>query len=219
MIAKGDDPLLFENLHFTLTSDESKQINADNKSKVIISASGMCEAGRIKHHLKHNLWRRESSVVFVGYQAPGTLGHTLKTGARKVRIFGEEIAVKSKIYSVEGFSSHADLDGLVKWIDSNGKLPDKIILIHGEKEGMEKLKNTLTDKFGKEVLIPEMGDTVELTYSREVIDHQELISMEEASKEKMLAELYDLIESVEKGHVKNVDKAMEDIKKLKELIS
>jgi hypothetical protein len=108
---------------------------------------------------------------------------------------------------------------LVKWIDSNGKLPDKIILIHGEKEGMEKLKNTLTDKFGKEVLIPEMGDTVELTYSREVIDHQELISMEEASKEKMLAELYDLIESVEKGHVKNVDKAMEDIKKLKELIS
>ncbi len=221
MIAGGDDPLLFENLHFTLTSDESKQINSDKKSKVIISASGMCEAGRIKHHLKHNLWRKESSVVFVGYQAPGTLGFSLKTGVGKVRIFGEEIAVKSGIYSVEGFSSHADLDGIVDWIDSNKKLPEKIILIHGEKEGMENLKNTLEDKFHREVLMPNMGDTIEITHSEEIIDHKDIIEVEEAAKEKITSELYELIDLVEKGDGKHVDmdKVINDIEKLKDLIS
>ena len=107
-IKAGDNPFDFPNLFFTVTAEESKAINASSESSIIISASGMCDAGRIKHHLKHNLWRPESSIVFVGYQARNSLGRRIKDGAPSVKIFGEEISVKSKIYSIDGFSGHAD---------------------------------------------------------------------------------------------------------------
>src|SRR5690606_23345926 len=104
----GDNPLHFKNLHFTQSVEESKMLNFSDEPKIIISASGMCEAGRIKHHLKHNLWKKECSVVFVGYQAEGTLGRRILDGAKDVKIFGENIHINAEIYSLEGFSGHAD---------------------------------------------------------------------------------------------------------------
>ena len=115
-IAKGDNPLDFENLKFTRTSQESVWLNTDPEPKVIISASGMCDAGRIRHHLKHNLWNRKSSIVFVGYQAEGTLGRMLIDGAQEVTLFGEKVQVNARIYNLQGFSGHADRDGLLEWL-------------------------------------------------------------------------------------------------------
>ena len=113
-ILKGDNPLDFKNLKFTRTSDESRMLNFDPSPKVIISASGMCEAGRIKHHLKHNLWDPKNSVVFVGYQAEGTLGRSIVNGDKDVSIFGEKIHINAEIYNLEGFSGHADREGLLE---------------------------------------------------------------------------------------------------------
>jgi len=117
-INTGDNPLDFHNLKFTRSVGESKELNLSRESKVIISASGMCNAGRIKHHLKHNLWRKESSIVFVGYQANGTLGRRIKDGEKVIKLFGEEVRVNAEIYSLEGFSGHADKEGIIRWIKS-----------------------------------------------------------------------------------------------------
>lgn len=215
-VHNGDDPLLFENLHFTLTSDESKAINMDDKSKVIISASGMCEAGRIKHHLKHNLWRKESAIVFVGYQAPGTLGHLIKSGTPKVRIFGEEIAVKSKIYSLEGFSAHADLEGLISWVEGNKVLPQKIVLVHGEEDAVFDLQRTLSNRFRMDVLAPAMGDTIELLATNGVV-HKEVLTPVPLGEgvEDVVKELYELAEILEGKTQVDLDRLREQIAQMK----
>ena len=116
LVNQGINPLLFQGLKTTITSDESRQINFDTKPKVILSASGMCEAGRIRHHLKHNLWRSDSTVLFVGYQVPGTLGYALLNGAKKVKLFGEEIEVRASIVNLPGISGHADKNQLTEWL-------------------------------------------------------------------------------------------------------
>jgi metallo-beta-lactamase family protein len=159
-IENGDNPLDFPNLHFTASAEESKQINLDKESKIIISSSGMCDAGRIKHHLKHNLWRRDSSVIFVGYQARGTLGRSLVDGAKSVRIFGEEIAVNARIEVIEGYSGHADRDGLLDWIGAMKTVPGDIILVHGEPEVIERFGRSIADRFGVSTRIPDFGDTL-----------------------------------------------------------
>jgi len=133
-ILHGDHPLDFKNLHFTKTTDESRMINFDPSPKIIISASGMCTAGRIRHHLKHNLYNPKASIVFVGYQAEGTLGRIILDGVDKVKLFGETIAVKAQIYNLEGFSGHADRDALYGWLTGFIKKPDNIFLVHGEME-------------------------------------------------------------------------------------
>ncbi len=133
-IMRGDHPLDFPNLHFTKTTEESKRINIDPNPKIIISASGMCNAGRIRHHLKHNLYNPNASIVFVGYQAEGTLGRILLDGAEEVKLFGETIAVKAKLYYLEGFSGHADRDGLYEWLTGFEEKPRNIFLVHGESE-------------------------------------------------------------------------------------
>ena len=133
---KGDHPLEFKNLHFTRSTEESQALNSDRKPKIIISASGMCEAGRIRHHLKHNLWNPKCSIVFVGYQAEGTLGRKLVEGAESVNLFGEEIQVNAEIVNLEGFSGHADRDGLAHWVGSFVTHP-MVFLVHGEKEAKE----------------------------------------------------------------------------------
>lgn len=147
-ILNGDNPLDFPNLHFTASADESKALNMSPESKIIISASGMCDAGRIKHHLKHNLWRPESAIVFVGYQAAGTLGRRISEGAKSVRIFDEEIAVRAHIETIEGFSGHADRDGLLGWIASMAKKPVKILLAHGEPDVIVRYSASIVAKFG-----------------------------------------------------------------------
>ncbi|MBL4932004.1 MBL fold metallo-hydrolase RNA specificity domain-containing protein [Clostridium paridis] len=158
LIEKGDDPFEFEGLIFSKSTEESLEVNKIKKGAVIISASGMCEAGRIKHHLKHNLWRNESSVVFVGYQAEGTLGRAIVDGAEKVKIFGEEIAVNAKIYNLEGLSGHADRNGLVSWLEGFKEKPKAILLVHGEKESQESFNKLLRDK-GYNSFIMKHGET------------------------------------------------------------
>jgi metallo-beta-lactamase family protein len=158
LVDSGDDPFFFKGLVFTKSAQESTQINKVRSGAVIISSSGMCEAGRIKHHLKHNLWRKESSIVFVGYQAEGTLGRAIIEKAKKVRIFGEEVAVNAKIYKLNGLSGHADKDGLVKWISSFRKKPKEIILVHGDKNVLLNFQKELSDK-GYNASIAKEGET------------------------------------------------------------
>ena len=125
----------FTNLRMTETSEESKALNEDHTPKVIISASGMCDAGRIRHHLKHNLWRPECTVVFVGSQGEGTLGRSLLEGTKSVKLFGEEIAVHAKIVNFQGLSSHADRDHLISWIaDFKEPKPQHVFVVHGDRE-------------------------------------------------------------------------------------
>ena len=169
LIKEGYHPLDFNNLHFSRTARESKRLNRSKESKVIISASGMCTAGRIKHHLKHNLWRKESSIVFVGYQAEGTLGRRIKDGAKEVRIFGEEIEVNAQIHVLEGFSGHADQLELVQWIKNFEKKPKKVFLVHGEPEATAALSDLIESEVGLGTIIPELGDNFVLRGTEEAV--------------------------------------------------
>jgi metallo-beta-lactamase family protein len=143
LIASGDNPLDFQGLIFSESPEDSARINKIQSGALVISASGMCEAGRIKHHLKHNLWRKECSIVFVGYQAEGTLGRTIIDGAKKVKIFGEEIAVNAEIHILQGLSGHADKDGLLEWVKGFKKPPKEILLVHGDEKARTSFKESL----------------------------------------------------------------------------
>ena len=146
LVAKGINPIGFPGLKLSITSDDSKAINFDNRPKVILSASGMCEAGRIRHHLKHNLWRPESTIVFVGYQTRGTLGRSLLEGTKEVRLFGETIEVKAKITKIAGISGHADKNGLLHWINGfTEKPPKRVFVVHGEDHVCDEFVRTLED--------------------------------------------------------------------------
>ncbi len=171
-IENGDNPLDFPGLQFTKTADESKELNNRKDSIIIISASGMCEAGRIKHHLKHNLWRKDSTILFVGYQAVGTLGRKLVEGAKKVKLFGEEVTVKAKIESIDGFSGHADRDDLLAWVSRFNRKPKKIFIVHGEEEVMETFSELIKEKLGIETVIPDKGQSY-LVGSGKVIQSME----------------------------------------------
>lgn len=147
LLAQGINPILFPGLKLSITSDESKAINFNETPKVIISASGMCDAGRIKHHLKHNLWRQESTVLFVGYQAVGTLGRALIGGAKEVKLFQEEVHVNAHIIQFPGMSGHADQEGLLKWAGSLRAKPDRVFVTHGEDKVTEIFAEKLWDEF------------------------------------------------------------------------
>lgn len=161
-IASGDNPLEFPGLQFTVTAEESKALNEREEPCIIISASGMCEVGRIKHHLKHNLWNPKSTILFVGYQAPGTLGSRIVNGEKKVKIFGDEIAVNARIEYIEGYSGHADQEWLLNFVYSFISKPKHIFLVHGEPESQEVLKEKLEEQLPIPVHIPEWGETYEL---------------------------------------------------------
>ncbi|KXG78646.1 MBL fold metallo-hydrolase RNA specificity domain-containing protein [Thermotalea metallivorans] len=161
-IMKGDNPLDFYNLHFTKTAEESRLLNASEEPKIIISASGMCEAGRIKHHLKHYLWKKSSSIIFVGYQAKGTLGRIIKDGAQTVKIFGEKIAVRAEIHDIEGFSGHADMEELLDWMRGFKKIPKKIFVVHGEQEATTHFARHIRKEFSSEVIVPNLYESFEL---------------------------------------------------------
>lgn len=154
----GKDPFRFEGLQFTRTPDESKKINDIKRNAVIIAGSGMMTGGRIKHHLKHNIWRRESSLVIVGYQAEGTLGREIVDGAKEIRIFDEPFKVNASVHTIGGFSSHAGRDGLVSWIKKAGK-PSHVFLVHGEGGGVRSFKAYLEEEgLAGEVHIPRMNE-------------------------------------------------------------
>ena len=161
-VDKGINPLDFPGLCLAITTDESREINDIDEPKVIISASGMCDAGRIRHHLKHNLWRPESTILFVGYQSVGTLGRALVDGAERVKLFGEEIDVKAEIAKLIGMSGHADRDGLLDWMKGFEKKPDMVFVVHGEDTVTETFANTLHDELGMEAYAPYSGTEYDL---------------------------------------------------------
>ena len=145
-VKEGINPIAFSGLKLSITSEESKAINFDETPKVIISASGMCDAGRIRHHLKHNLWRPECTILFVGFQAVGTLGRTLIEGVDSVKLFGEPIEVKAEICQLTGMSGHADKDGLLRWVNAFTEKPRRVFVIHGEDEVENRFVDTLTEQ-------------------------------------------------------------------------
>ena len=157
LIHQGINPIRFPGLKLTITSEESKAINFDNTPKVIISASGMCEAGRIRHHLKHNLWRPECTILFVGYQANGTLGRVLVEGADEVKLFGETIEVRADIRTLQGISGHADKDGLIDWIEGFKKKPQKVFVVHGESSVCDSFAACLEMEHGLHAYAPYSG--------------------------------------------------------------
>ena len=132
LVKQGINPIWFDDICLSVTSEESKQINFDRRPKVILSASGMCEAGRIRHHLKHNLWGEENTVLFVGYQAEGSLGRKLQDGAQYVRLFGEDITVNAQIAALHGTSGHADQAGLLRWLAGFKEKPQTVFVNHGD---------------------------------------------------------------------------------------
>ena len=146
LLQQGIDPITFPGLRVSVTSEESRMINSDRVPKVILSASGMCEAGRIRHHLKHNLWRPECTILFVGYQAVGTLGRTLIDGAVNVKLFGETIDVQAEICQLTGLSGHADREGLLAWVNAFSPKPKRVFVIHGEDEVENIFAQTLTEQ-------------------------------------------------------------------------
>ena len=162
LVNKGINPLMFPGLKTSITSDDSKAINFDEDCKVIISASGMCDAGRIKHHLKHNLWNPNNTILFVGYQAIGTLGRSLLEGATEVKLFGETVYVGAEICQMPGISGHADVNGLMTWIKSFSQKPTKVFVTHGDDEVTEIFARRLEEELGLDAMAPFSGTVFDL---------------------------------------------------------
>ncbi|MBO5282523.1 MAG: MBL fold metallo-hydrolase [Lachnospiraceae bacterium] len=165
-VREGINPIAFAGLRLSITSEESKAINFDSTPKVIISASGMCEAGRIRHHLKHNLWRPESTVLFVGYQSVGTLGRAIIEGAKEVKLFGESIEVRASIRQMRGLSGHADKDGLLEWIGAFAEKPKKVFVVHGEDSVCTAFAECLKIEHGQRAYAPYSGTEFDLAANR-----------------------------------------------------
>lgn len=166
LVRQGINPITFSNLQLSITTEESKAINFDEESKVIISAAGMCDAGRIRHHLKHNLWKPENTIVFVGYQSYGTLGRALVEGTKEVKLFGETIKVQAEILRLEGISGHADKKGLIRWIREFKKQPEMVFVVHGEDKVCDAFAECLKQDYGLQAKAPYSGDTFDLASGR-----------------------------------------------------
>ena len=208
-ILNGDNPLDFPNLNFTRTSNESKALNEDNHPKIIISASGMCDAGRIRHHLKHNLWNPKSSIVFVGYQANGSLGRRIVDGEKEVSVLGEKIFVQAKVYNLEGFSGHADYEGLIDWVKGLQKAPQHIFLVHGETDAKEALEQKIREATGYPcdaihgVTEVDLADAAGMTFEEaqeELVDEEQVLALQDK-----LADLQDTVNEF----LKNANLAVE----------
>ncbi len=187
-LLEGNNPLDFDNLVFTKTTEESKALNADKNPKIIISASGMCEAGRIRHHLRYNLWDKNASIIFVGYQAEGTLGRSLLEGLDEAILFGEPVKVRAQIHNLQGFSGHADQQGLLWWLGGFKIKPKKLFLVHGEVEAKRDFATLIKEKLGYDGVVISQ------------ITQYRLESGEELSKEENLQELVDekMLEEMQK---------------------
>ncbi len=203
LIKKGEHPFDFDGVVFTKSAEESARVNKIQSGALVISASGMCEAGRIKHHLKHNLWRKESSIVFVGYQAEGTLGRLIMDGAKKVKLFGEDVVVNAHIHNLQGLSGHADRDGLIGWVDGIKNKPKEILLVHGDKDARESFKALLNSK-GYRARIMEVGETYGINEKIEVAE-----SKESKLKDRLLA----ILESGKDIENMNKEELLEELKK------
>ena len=224
---KGINPLSFPGLKISVTSEDSKAINFDDDCKVIISASGMCDAGRIKHHLKHNLWREDSTILFVGYQAVGTPGRALLEGTQEIKLFGEPVHVAAKICRMPGISGHADVNGLVDWIKAFEVKPQKVFVTHGEDTVTELFAARLRDEMNYDAYAPFSGTEFDLAegeflYEAEGVKIQKPAALQKASKaakvyEKLLALGYRLLSVIRKNEGcanKDLEKFSRDVQSL-----
>lgn len=181
LLEQGIDPIRFNGLKLSVTSDDSKMINFDESPKVILSASGMCEAGRIRHHLKHNLWRADSTILFVGYQSEGTVGRKLVDGETTVKLFGEEINVRARIATLAGISGHADRDMLLGWL-SNIKNNIKTVFVnHGDDSVCDNFVREIEEKLGVDAIAPFSGDKYDLV-TGECLEKGRIIRIESKSE-------------------------------------
>ena len=227
LIRKGINTLSFPGLKISVTSEDSKAINFDDDCKVIISASGMCDAGRIKHHLKHNLWREDSTILFVGYQAVGTPGRALLEGTQEIKLFGEPVHVAAKICRMPGISGHADVNGLVDWIKAFEVKPQKVFVTHGEDTVTELFAARLRDEMNYDAYAPFSGTEFDLAegeflYEAEGVKIQKPAALQKASKaakvyEKLLALGYRLLSVIRKNEGcanKDLEKFSRDVQSL-----
>ncbi|MEA4888638.1 MAG: MBL fold metallo-hydrolase [Clostridiaceae bacterium] len=205
-IANGDNPLDFPNLHFTRSVDESKLLNQSEESKIIISASGMCDAGRIKHHLKHNLWRPDSTILFVGYQAQGTLGRQIIDGAKIVKIFGEEIVIHAHIEANQGFSGHADRDGLLDWVAAMKQKPVQILLVHGEPEVINSFSASISQRLGLDTHIARLNETLTLGAP---VEHGRLVP--EKLRDPRLAKTTWVLDTLQADFISALERLKDDV--------
>ena len=194
-ILKGDNPLEFKNLKFTRSSKESQDLNFNKEPKIIISASGMCEAGRIRHHLKHNLWNPKNSIVFVGYQGQGTLGRSLVEGVKMVTLFGEEIQVNAEIHNLEGFSGHADQNGLFAWLAHFEQRPKQIFLVHGEEDSKKDFAKLVNEKLSYEPIVVMGNSEFELDMNKSEIVNMDSVR-EQAAEADQIQKVRDKLSSI-----------------------
>jgi len=211
-ILRGDNPLDFKNLKFTRTTQESQGLNFNHEPKIIISASGMCEAGRIRHHLKHNLWDARNSIIFVGYQAEGTLGKMLVEGAKEVTMFGEVIQVNAEIYNLGGFSGHADQNSLFAWIAGFQQKPKQVFLVHGEEDSKKDFGQLIQEKLGYEPVVVLGNSEFELDMNTaQVVNYEEAMRQAAQDEEiqkvrRSIADIHNNIENI----LYHTDLAMND---------
>ncbi len=189
LVKQGINPISFPGLRMAITSDESREINFIEKPVVIISASGMCEAGRIRHHLKHNLWRKESTILFVGFQVPGTLGNMLLGGTKEVKLFGEMIHVQAEILNLPGISGHADKDHLTEWA-SKVKHPKKIFVVHGEDQVCDSFAAHLEKELSVSAAAPYSGDCYDLVTGEMTARGSRERAAKKKEKSKAAANIY-----------------------------
>ena len=224
LIKSGDNPLEFPGLRFTRTAQESKELNEDDTPSIIISASGMCEVGRIKHHLKHNIWNPKNTILFVGYQAPGTLGRKIVDGAKTVKIFGEEISVNARVEYIEGYSGHADQEGLLNFVYSFTKKPEHIFLVHGEPEGQKVLKQKITETTQIPVTIPDFGEKYDLKEEIKMVDKieqnhdQKYLRLQVLDRMKTLKEELQDMEEIVKEDLKSTETNDAEINRINDRI-
>jgi metallo-beta-lactamase family protein len=168
LLGRGVNPIGFDGLKLSVTSEDSRAINFETRPVVILSASGMCDAGRIRHHLKHNLWRKDSVIAFTGYQAHGTIGRALLEGASELRLFGETVYVKSEIVRLAGISGHADQSQLMQWAKAFSPAPKRVFVVHGESAVCDIFAELLQKELGCAATVPEYSGVWDLTADREL---------------------------------------------------
>ncbi|MFB0972375.1 MAG: MBL fold metallo-hydrolase [Tissierellia bacterium] len=231
-ILSGDNPFEFPNLRYVGTVEESKSLNKSPYPKVIISASGMADAGRIRHHLKHHLWDPRNTILFVGYQAIGSTGRKILDGAKTIKILGEEIIVRAEIKELQGLSAHADLNMILNWVGNIREKPKKIFLVHGEPNATENLKKEIQEKYNISTRIARLGEVIEIDSSREKIhiDRRKEVDLSKNLNDSInqVKELFNVYESQRKSelddefvtkHYSEYNEALLDIKnRLMELL-
>lgn len=229
IMASGQNPIWFDGLHTVVSSEESKALNTDDTPKVIISSGGMCEGGRIRHHLKHNLWDDRNTILFAGYQANGTLGRIIFDGAETVKIFGEEIDVKARVALLEGISGHADSEGLLNWLSAYKKKPGFVFVNHGDSESCEGFAEKVRETFGIQAAAPYSGAEFDLisgewiritdpVYKKRENTGKAAGQSARAKKDSAFRELREAVEALDRYTAKMEGVSNQELRKLAEKI-